>query len=119
MQPNFKYTYFNFCFIAGNGRSKEGKKAKSDPQAEIEELKPEKRKLEEEIKKLKEKVDNLEEALRRIEAEREEESDEEEELRWKFSKSTIFTNSKSHTILRIDLNLLLPGCCSNFPVDRN
>ena len=112
MQPNFEYTYFNFCFIAGNERSKKGKKDKSDPQAEIEKLKRENRKL-------KEKVDNLEEALRRTEAEREEDSDEEEELRWKFSKSAIFTNSKSDTILRIDLNLLLPGCCSNFPVDRN
>ena len=74
-------------------------------QEEIEELKRKKGRLEEQKTKLEEKVDDLEAKHQKL-------TDE-------ISKSAIFTNSKSHTSLRIDLSLLLPGCCSNVPVDRN
>ena len=74
-------------------------------QEEIEELECEKTNLEKQKTKLKEKVDDLEAKHQKL-------TDE-------ISKSAIFTNSKSHTSLRIDLSLPLPGCCSNFPVDRN
>lgn len=119
------YVFRFFFFLAENERSKKGKKDKSDLQAEIEKLKREERKLEEERTKLEAKLLSVKAELDLANKKIKEGSHEEEQLRLKhqkltneISKSAIFTNSKG-TILRIDLSLLLPGCCSSFPVDRN
>lgn len=132
LPSEFRIYCISIFFIAENEHSKKGKKDKTDVPAEMKVLKKKKENLEKKKAKLEVKVNGLEATLRSMEDKLklanekiEDVSKEKKQLRLKYQmvtkeigESGIFTKSM-YTILQIDLCLLLPGCYSNFPVDRN